>query len=203
MAWYDVFSRFYDASLEPHYREQRMLAAGALQLGPGQSILDVPCGTGQSFGPLIEGIGPTGMLVGVDRSAGMVREARRRIAKRQLAGAVALLGSASSVSPSELGREQFDRVHVFLGMTVFDDPEAVFTHLWSLLAPRGWMVLVDVYNPKPGLQGRMVEWLAQADLTRRWWEPLERCAEQFERRQLPSQPLHGGDIWLALGRKPS
>jgi len=32
MAWYDVFSAFYDTSLERHYREQRGQATAALDL---------------------------------------------------------------------------------------------------------------------------------------------------------------------------
>lgn len=201
MAWYDVFSGFYDASLEPHYREQRVLAVDALQLRAGHSVLDLPCGTGQSFGPLVERVGQAGTLVGVDLSPGMVRQARRRVTRSGLPNVTVVEGSATTVTAAELGRAAFDRIHVFLGMTVFDDPAAATAHLWSLLAPGGRMVVVDVHNPTPGLQGRMVQRIAQADITRRWWEPLEHLARGFSLTELPSKPLHGGGIWMAAGEK--
>ncbi|PRP91410.1 hypothetical protein ENSA5_55270 [Enhygromyxa salina] len=69
MGWYDIFSRFYDRSLESLYREQRRLAADALALAPGHRVLDLPCGTGLSF----EAIAPrVGSLLGVELSSGML-----------------------------------------------------------------------------------------------------------------------------------
>ncbi|HVJ91298.1 MAG TPA: hypothetical protein VM580_15950, partial [Labilithrix sp.] len=65
MAWYDVFSRFYDASLEPLYREHRRRAIDALQVKRGSLVLDLPCGTGQSFTALATALGGTGRVVGV------------------------------------------------------------------------------------------------------------------------------------------
>lgn len=195
MAWYDVFSRFYDASLEPHYRAQRLLAAEALRLEPGLTVLDAPTGTGQSLPHLAEGVGPTGRVIGVDLSAGMVREARRRVAHHGWNHVELHEGSVTALPPGP----PVDRVHVFLGMSVFPDPEAAFASLWARLAPGGRCVLVDVHSP--GLQGKLVELLAQADLTRRWWEPLQTHAETYQRVELPSQPLHGGQIWMAVGTK--
>ena len=197
MAWYDVFSSFYDASLEPHYRAQRLLAAEALRLEPGLTVLDAPTGTGQSLPHLAEGVGPGGHVIGVDLSAGMIRQARARVARHGWNHVALHEASVTALPPGP----PVDRIHVFLGMSVFPDPEAAFASLWARLAPGGRCVLVDVHNPSPGLQGKLVELLAQADLTRRWWEPLQTHAETFERVELPSQPLHGGQIWLAVGTK--
>lgn len=201
MAWYDLFSSFYDEALERHYMQQRLLAAAAMRIEPGMALLDVPCGTGQSLVPLLKHLGPNGPIVGVDLSQGMVNLARRRAHKLDLFNVSVVHASAATVTPAELGRASFDRIHVFLGMTVFDDHEAVTEHLWSLLAPGGLMAVIDVYNPKPGFQGRAVQWMAQADITRRWWEPLEMLAARFERTELPSAAVHGGAIWMAVGEK--
>jgi SAM-dependent methyltransferase len=88
-------------------------------------------------------------------------------------------------------------------MSVFPDPERAFAALWAVLRPGGSCVLVDVHAEVLGLQGRLVNWTAQADIRRRFWEPLERMALEFDRQELPSKPLHGGRIFLARGRKPS
>ncbi len=192
-------SRFYDASLEKLYREARSAAAAALDLAPGLAILDVPCGTGQSFEALREGIGDSGRIVGVDLSEGMLREATRRIEKHAWTNVEATVGDAGELA---FPAASFDRVHVFLGMSVFRDPDAVLDKLWSLLRPGGRCVIVDVFAEKLGVQGRLVNWTAGADIRRRSWEPLELRCTSFERRDLPSKWQHGGTLFLAAGDKP-
>jgi ubiquinone/menaquinone biosynthesis C-methylase UbiE len=196
MTWYDVFSRFYDASLEPHYREQRAFAAEALDLHPSSIALDLPCGTGQSFSALAA----AGRIIGVDLSAGMLRAAQRRIAANGWTNVDVVRADAATLSEENLGARP-DRLHVFLGISVFSDPHAAFDNLWSLLLPGGRCVIVDVHAERLGMQGRMVNWIAQADITRRFWEPLEAVGIDFAIRDLPSKPLHGGTIRLATARK--
>ncbi|MCO4745507.1 MAG: class I SAM-dependent methyltransferase [Proteobacteria bacterium] len=205
MAWSDLFSNFYDQSLEPLYREQRVLAADALAVRPGHSILDLPCGTGQSFPALADRM-DGGVLVGADLSAGMLRRAQQR-ADALDAEIRTAVGDATAVDADWLeataGRREVDRLHVFLGMSAFPSWQTTFGQLWALLAPGGRCVVVDVYAETLGVQGHMVNLVAQADIRRRGWEPLEAVAEQFERRDLPSLPAHGGTMWLATGTKPA
>jgi ubiquinone/menaquinone biosynthesis C-methylase UbiE len=200
--WYDLFASFYDSSTEKLYVEQRVLARQALDLQPGQSVLDLPCGTGQSLGNLATG---EGTYVGVDFSAGMLARCARKAGDKP--GIVLLQGDARTVSGADLeaagGPPEVDRLHVFLGMTAFPDWQAAFTNLWGLLAPGGRCVLVDVHADPLTFQGRMVNLVARADITRRFWEPLEAVAEQYERRELPSLPEHGGTMYLATGIKPA
>jgi ubiquinone/menaquinone biosynthesis C-methylase UbiE len=211
MGWYDLFSRVYDKSLEPLYVESRAAAVEALRLRPGQVVLDVPCGTGASFPGIREAIGDDGLLVGVDRSTGMLARARARIERAGWSNVV--LGEADvhaidHAMISELaeiaGREfAIDRVHVFLGLTAFDRWQEAFARLWDVLAPGGRFVIVDVHAERPSLQGRMVNLVARADIRRRVWEPLESAAVGRERRELPSLPQHGGSLVLAAGDKPT
>lgn len=201
MRWYDVFSHFYDGSLERLYRAQREEAAQALELGPSLTVLDVPTGTGQSLDVLAPRV-PGGAVLGVDRSQGMLAKARARAARHGWSHVRFVEADASALDAAALGVAQVDRLHVFLGMTAFHDADATFERLWSLLAPGGRAVIVDVYAERLGMQGRMVNLVAQADLTRRSWEPLERRAEGFTRRDLPSLPDHGGTLYLATGTKP-
>lgn len=51
-----------------------------LRLQPGQTVLDVACGTGQNFDLFLEQIGPEGCLLGLDYSTGMLRKAQERLA---------------------------------------------------------------------------------------------------------------------------
>lgn len=205
MAWYDLFARVYDQSLEPVYRDQRRLAAEALDVRADSVVLDLPCGTGQSFpaliGPLTEG-----RLVGMDLSAGMLREAAHRASSQGWTQVVTLQADARTVTEADLSAVlgagvRPDRLHIFLGMSVFPRMEETFQNLWSLLAPGGRCVIADVHSPRLNLQGRMVNALAQADIRRRSWEPLEAVGIGFERRPLPVRWEHGGEMFVATARK--
>ena len=57
----------------------RRLAIRTLGLEPGQRVLDVACGTGKSFRLLHEAVGPDGVVVGVEQSPEMLRQARQRV----------------------------------------------------------------------------------------------------------------------------
>ena len=75
---YNVVSRLYPVPGYPQ-QAQRRRAIRALRLHPGDTVVDLACGTGQNF-PLIErAIGPDGRIVGVDLTDAMLAQAERRI----------------------------------------------------------------------------------------------------------------------------
>ncbi|MEZ4339262.1 MAG: class I SAM-dependent methyltransferase [Sandaracinaceae bacterium] len=198
MGWYDWFATFYDSSLEALYAEARATAADLLDLGDARRVLDLPVGTGQSLGPLLERAGERTAIVGVDLSTGMLKQAEKRVAKRGWRERVELVHG--DVHTVEVG--EYDRLHVFLGLTTFPRHEEAFERLWAGLAPGGRAVIVDVHADQPDFQGKMVNLVARADITRRAWEPLERLAEGYAFHPLPPNPKHGGELWLATGVKP-
>ena len=69
--------RGYDLRTRP-VRRYRELAVELLEPKPGETVIDLACGTGASFESIVARIGPTGSLVGVDLSAEMLGVARRR-----------------------------------------------------------------------------------------------------------------------------
>jgi ubiquinone/menaquinone biosynthesis C-methylase UbiE len=208
MTWYDTFSNFYDTSLERLYAEHRQLAAAALQLDPAARILDIPCGTGQSFAALSAGLGAEGKVLGVDVSRGMIAKAEARIKRDRLGHVQVRQASAAEIDHAAIGgtwkdpHTRITHLHVFLGMSVFREMDETFEHLWGLLDPGGRCVLVDVHAAQLGVQGWLVNQIAGADIRRHFWEPLEKRAAAFERRDLPYSRQHGGQIMLAVGVKP-
>ena len=54
-------------------------AVDALDLQPGNTAVDLCCGTGVNLPHLVEAVGPTGRVVGVDLSPGMLERARQRV----------------------------------------------------------------------------------------------------------------------------
>jgi demethylmenaquinone methyltransferase/2-methoxy-6-polyprenyl-1,4-benzoquinol methylase len=75
---YDITSRFYPAPGYPQ-RAQRLRAVQALGLRPGDSVVDIACGTGLNFPLIEEVIGPEGRIVGVDLTDAMLAQAQARI----------------------------------------------------------------------------------------------------------------------------
>ena len=71
----------YDASAERTEPLRRRTIA-KLALRPGDTALDVGCGTGLSFDLLVAGIGPRGRLIGIEQSPEMIAIARQRVAAR-------------------------------------------------------------------------------------------------------------------------
>ncbi len=53
-------------------------------LGSGNTVVDLGCGTGVNFPMLAAAVGETGHIVGVDLSAGMLAQARRRADRHHL-----------------------------------------------------------------------------------------------------------------------
>ncbi len=59
----------------------RARAVELLDLRPGDTVLDVGCGTGLCFAAILERIGPSGRLVGVEPCVDMLELAGRRVAR--------------------------------------------------------------------------------------------------------------------------
>lgn len=67
----------YDLEMAP-WEPIRLEAIALLELKPGDTVLDVGCGTGLSLAPLHQGVGDTGQVVGIEQSADMLAIARQR-----------------------------------------------------------------------------------------------------------------------------
>lgn len=83
----------------------RSRTIAALQLAPGDAVLDVACGTGLSFPLLVDAVGTRGRVMGIELSPDMSRLARERIARERWQN-VALIESA--VEDASLDDERFD-----------------------------------------------------------------------------------------------
>ncbi len=203
--WYDFFSLFYDRALERRYRRPRAEAVAALQATPGSLVLDLACGTGQNFALLQAAVGE-GAIVGVDLSGGMLRRARRRVEKAGWTNVHLVQADVHAFGPDRLaeacGRSTVDFVICTLGMTVMADWEGAFRRGYELLRSGGRIVLFDGYAERRVLQTWGAQLVARADLSRRFWEPLEAVAEDFRLISLPGSPhVFGGRLFVAAGRK--
>ncbi|MCC6747107.1 MAG: methyltransferase domain-containing protein [Deltaproteobacteria bacterium] len=207
MRWYDVFSLFYDRSLEQTYRAYRVQAVERLRLAPGATVLDLACGTGQNFPALVEAVSPTGQVLGVDLSRGMLARARQRIARAGWKNVHLLEQDAQTLAEADLaeftGGRPLDGALCTLGLTVIPDWRPVFEATFALLRSGGRYALLDVHAPERSFQTRMVELFARADVGRKVWEPLEALASDFtlEETDAPAKTV-GGTLFVASGTRP-
>jgi SAM-dependent methyltransferase len=78
LAQYRRRANLYDRELAP-FEPIRDEAIAALELRPGDTVLDVGCGTGLSFELLQRQIGKAGRIVGVEQCPEMLNKARERV----------------------------------------------------------------------------------------------------------------------------
>ncbi len=75
----------------------RREAVAALRLKPGETVMDIGCGSGFSFAPILDAIGPTGCLLAFDHSPELLRIAESRIGDGGWKNVVLLESTADTV----------------------------------------------------------------------------------------------------------
>ena len=197
---YDYFSLIYDPAISWLYRKHRVHAAEALKLVPGSRILVPACGTGLDFDFLAPALGPTGGVVGIDFSRGMLNRAQHRVKRKKWTNVELRQGDTRDLDKMEL--PAFDRVLFFLTLSVLPDWDSVFRKVWDRLENGGRCAIFDVHASRRVPQSRIVESVAQADLSRRTWEPLLELAPNAEHQRIAGSPhIHGGDLHFCVGSK--
>lgn len=206
MKWYDIFSGFYDKSLDKLYFESRSTAAQWLDLQAGQSVMDIACGTGANFEHLFA-LTQDIQLFGTDYSQGMLNKAKKRVKKQNWANVELFQADAQDLSPQfveeKLGQAvQFDRIICALGLSVIPNWEKVLDQLLSLLKKGGKIVIMDVFAEKRNINSWLVERLAGADLNRTIWQSLKEKTADFQQAYLPVSKIKvGGSLFVASGVK--
>ena len=134
--WYRVLSPLF--LINPVLRRRAVAAMG---LRSGDAVLEVGVGSGRNLPYLLEAVGPSGAVVGVDLAAGMLAEAHKLVAKRGATNVELIEAGAATV---DLDRE-FDAVLFSLSYSVI--PAAVrpaaLARAWDRLRPGGRLVVLD------------------------------------------------------------
>ncbi|HKO92620.1 MAG TPA: methyltransferase domain-containing protein [Polyangiaceae bacterium] len=106
-------------------------ALDRLGIVPGQSVLDVGCGTGETLLSIVRRLGGQGRVVGVDLSGPMLARARERT--REGAGVELIQADASEYAFGQ----RFDALFSRFGVMFFADPALAFGALRQALRPSG------------------------------------------------------------------
>jgi SAM-dependent methyltransferase len=120
-------------------RRRRELVRQALAAAPGDRILDVGCGPGFYCLELLEDVGPSGSITGVDSSPAMIELARSRCAGRDN---VELLEGEATAVPVATGA--YDGAVCVQVMEYVADVRAGLAELYRALRPGARAVVWDV-----------------------------------------------------------
>jgi demethylmenaquinone methyltransferase/2-methoxy-6-polyprenyl-1,4-benzoquinol methylase len=137
---YDAMNSLMTAGL--HHRWRRRAAARA-ELGPGDTALDVCCGTGDLALELARAVGPAGSVVGCDFSEQMLDLAR---AKADTAAAPVRFEWADALQLPYEDRS-FDAATVGFGVRNLADLDRGLAEMARVLRPGGRMVILEITQP--------------------------------------------------------
>jgi ubiquinone/menaquinone biosynthesis C-methylase UbiE len=200
---YDITSRLYPVPGYPQ-RTQRLRAVRALGLRPGDTVVDMACGTGLNFRLLEKVVGPRGRIVGVDLTDAMLARAQDRIATNGWR-------NVSLVHADAAGFDFPTGVNAILStyaMTQVPECAEVIAHGAKALSGGGRWVVLDLKVP-----GRTPRWLTRLGtapvrpfasidewIMRRPWEAI-RAAMREELADLSWTELFFGTAFLAAGSR--
>ncbi len=139
---YDRIARTY-STLEPLYLifpPARRRAVVALGLKPGDTVLEMGAGTGRNFRYLVEAVGPSGTVIGVDASPGMLAEARKLIDRKGWSNVELLQQDATQLEVAQ----DVDAVLFSLSYSAMPEPRPALARAWELLRPGSRVVVLDM-----------------------------------------------------------
>ena len=206
---YDRYARFLSFGQDPRWRQ---FLVSRLEASSSDVVLDVACGTGAVATELLDHYGCR--VVGIDQSADMLAEARRRLGDR-----VELHEGRAEALPFE--DASFDGLTFTYLLRYVDDPEATLRELARVVRPGGRIAMLEFCVPvnpvartaweayvRAGLPlaGRAISpgWRAVGDFLgpsiREFWRdwPVERLLSAWERAGIENVRLRrlslGGGI---------
>ena len=205
MSRYTHSAPWYDAlSAEPIYGVGRKHAIPAMQLQEGSRVLDVGCGTGLNFPLLLEAVGESGQVVGVDRSPEMLEVARRKTLRRSPGNVVLVEADAEELSRLAVSGSggpalPFDAVLFTYSLSLMGDWEGAWLRASSLVRPGGRAGIVDMEPPHGWARllrpaARLACLMAGADINARPWTVLDTTATDVR-----SWSLRGGHVQVRVG----
>lgn len=187
--WIDRFGFGYD--------RLRRLAVERLALQPGDTVVEIGCGTGVNFPLLQDRIGPEGRIIGVDLTQAMLDEARRRTDAAGWRNVELVQSAAGGYRFPEGG---VDGVLTTFALTLEPDYDAVVAAISGALKPgrrfaiadlklaRGWTLM---FLPFLLLVAR--PFAVSLKLARRHpWESMQRHMAGFEMTE-----RFGGYLYVA------
>jgi len=122
----------------------RRQAISALNLKPGDTVVDIGCGTGLNFPLLYREITSTGRIIAVDISEAMLAQAQQAITANQWTNVQLVCADAAQFEfPSRV-----DAIVSAYTLTLVPDCGKVISNAFAALTPGGRLVVLDMAWPQ-------------------------------------------------------
>jgi len=145
---YDLLNTLLSAGRDAAWRRRAVHEAS---LRPGDTALDVCCGTGALSRGLLAAVSPDGRVLGVDFSEGMLLEARRRVPGVDFA-----LGDATLLE--SVDDQSVDAVTNAFGLRNVSDRRTALRAAYRVLRPGGRVVILEFSQIRAPVIGRLYGW---------------------------------------------
>ena len=149
---YDVHSVFYDATFGRLVKRRIERAINHMNISETDRVLDLGIGTGASL-PFYP---DRGQIVGIDLSAGMLREARKKIRERGLRHATVFQANALQLPFAD---DAFDHVFISHVISVVSDPYTLIKEAQRVAKPDARIVIVNHFQSTNRFIGMVEKWL--------------------------------------------
>ena len=149
---YDVHSVFYDATFGRLVKRRIQTAIEHMNIGSSDKVLDLGIGTGASlaFYPR------HGEIVGVDLSAGMLRECRKKIREQDRQNATVFQADAMKLPFAD---DTFDHVFISHVISVVSDPYRLVQEAQRVAKPGSQIVVVNHFQSTNRFIAMVEKWL--------------------------------------------
>lgn len=179
------------------YRRETVAALG---LRPGDTVVELGCGTGLNFAHVQQRIGTQGKIIGVDLTDAMLDVARASVA-REGWNNVELVQADVAEWPIPEG---VSAVYSMLALTLLPEYEAVIERASRALKTDGRLAVLDLKQPQrwPTWLVRFAAWLnkpfgVSLELAERHpWESVRHYLTEIEFRE-----YYFGALYLSVGGK--
>jgi ubiquinone/menaquinone biosynthesis C-methylase UbiE len=180
--WAKVYDLLTPAYLLGNEKRLRRETISRLHLQPGQTVLDLACGTGRNFPLILERIGSTGKLIGVDYTSAMLARAKERVDREGWKNVELIYEDVALIDL----KRKFDAALCTLAIGVIPDYQEALNRMLTHVKPGGWLAIGDAKRSS-GWNGLAFNWLADLlgngaaeDVSRRPWESLREMLGDFQ-----------------------
>jgi ubiquinone/menaquinone biosynthesis C-methylase UbiE len=156
---YDRLSPLYDWLAGASERRFMLQGVQMLAMNPGESVLELGCGTGKALVELCDRVGEAGTVHALDLSRGMLNRSRTRLAGAGLQTRGNLLEGDGAHLP--YCTASFNAIFICFTLELFDTPEIplVLQECRRVLVPKGRLGVVAMLKTEPvGMMVRLYEW---------------------------------------------
>jgi len=201
MRWYDKISKIYDLFTALFYNRARKNLLKKLDIKKDDRILIIACGTGQNFKLIQEKMGNNGEIIALDYSKGMLKIAQKKINQNNWKNIKLLNIDAKDLSREYLENKKikpdFDILIGELAFSVIPEWKSIMKTGGSLLKENGKIGLLDWYRKKNDWLTKIVDYLAEAEISRNTIEFAKKTFTNF----VVKDKFFYNNVYIGIGKK--